>query len=92
MGWSIAHLAIGIGVWFVTLFVLGIAVGIAGRTESDIDAMPPVVPLMTLVASVVGWLCFAYGEGSAGKRWALFLGIVGVVEICSLIVLFDSLP
>ena len=67
VGWSIAHVAIGVGIWFVSLFILGIAVGISGRTEADVETLPPVVPLMTLVASVVGWFCFAYGEGSTGS-------------------------
>jgi hypothetical protein len=81
VGWSLLHLAIGIGIWFASFFAVGIALGIAGRTDGDIERMPAWIILPPLVGGVVGWLCFAYLRTSIGRRWIVFGGLVGVTYL-----------
>ena len=79
-GWAVLHLAIGLGIGFLALFVSAV-IGVIGRTQAQIDHADdgPIAigALLVMCASVVGWFLFAYVGWSLGRRWFLFGLLVG---------------
>ncbi len=79
-GWTLIHLAIGVGVWFGGLFAAGVVLAIAGRTSEQLDASgdgSAATFLLSLAGAVCGWLLFAYLRGSAARRWVAFAVVAG---------------
>jgi len=76
----VLHLAIGLGIGFLALFVSAV-IGVIGRTQAQIDHADdgPIAigALLVMCASVVGWFLFAYVGWSLGRRWFLFGLLVG---------------
>jgi hypothetical protein len=75
------HLAIAAGLAFAGLLVIGIVLAIAGRTEPDLDladeTQTGLATVLLWVACLVGWLLFAYLDGSRQRRWIALGGVAG---------------
>jgi hypothetical protein len=92
-GWAVLHLVIGIGVWFVGLFAMGIVLAAAGRTETDFDAIGNTdggAFMLFLGGALIGWILFAYTEGSSARRWGIFACIAGGTWLIMLAVLLNA--
>jgi len=80
-GWALLHVAIATGLSLAGLFAIGIAVVVAGRSQTDIDlADETQTGLGTValwVACLVGWFLFVYMRGSLQRRWIALGGIAG---------------
>jgi hypothetical protein len=84
---------IGVGVWFVGLFAMGIVLAATGRTEADFDAIGETdggAFILFLGGAIIGWILFAYIGGSPARRWGIFGCIAGGTWLIMLAVLLNA--
>jgi hypothetical protein len=92
-GWALLHLAIGLGIWFVGLIVVGIVLAASGRTETELDTALDDnggAFLLFLLGAIAGWILFAYTDGSLARRWGVFLCLTGGSWLLALVVVLAS--
>jgi MFS family permease len=93
-GWALLHLAIGIGLAIAGFFMIGIAIAIGGRTETDLDraddGLSALAFFVLIFACLVGWLCFAYLPGTAGRRWIALASAASAGWLLALILMLQA--
>ena len=79
-GFALLHVVIGVGIWLGSLFLFVLALALAGWSDRDFEThdafQDDISALALLVASMIGWMSFAYGRGSRGQRWLLLAGLI----------------
>jgi hypothetical protein len=91
VGWTLLHLAIAWGIWFVGIIMWTIILevvhegGLQYLDERE-DAAFSVAALIFGVGCLVGWLCFAYLRSALNRRWAALLGIAGGTWLFGLLI------
>jgi hypothetical protein len=90
-GWTLVHIAIGLGIAFVA-FVVSVGIGSIGRTQAEMDNADPaptvIGTLLVLGSSLAGWVLFAYGSLSLARRWIL-LGLLTAGSVAIAAILFS---